>query len=565
MRADLTGPRRGRLSLVASVAALSIATATAPAIAAPNAPGDPAPVGVGVAATDQIQRGVFQVTAWTDAPSARIQKVSARIRQDERVIADVDSVPELAGDPGTFRISAANPLKLTEDGGSIPELGRYAIDVTATDDKGNTVTRKNAGTLNFTLRPGIGFQVGKPTFDDRNARPQGRLIGYQPGSNDSVPLPGRTVEVTRTDGRGGPTHQVVTTDSGEFTSPAFALTAPAGEFRATFAETSAQVNGQASHDARVWQWATQRLTVSASADKARVLPGERLTVDGRVLSGTEPVANTAMRVRLTRDYQDTVVTTTVTTDADGRFTAQLPATPDNKVTGWIATPDDPFQSGTAIGQVAMPSESSLGVLSASLSADGVVTVSGTFRGTYQSGSTYQGGQWLQIEHSVDGKNGWKPVGTGDTSLADSGGWYAHTYTLRSKSTTGGYFRVRHLVSDEFAESVSPVFRLARAETRVTGINAAPEPIGKGKTITVAGLLSEKKGSGWKGIAKAPVELWFKPSSGTRYARVSTGKTDSAGRAKLTAKATVDGTWLIRYLGDSTRFNSTGVGDWVDVR
>ena len=37
---------------------------------------------------------------------------------------------------------------------------------------------------------------------------------------------------------------------------------------------------------------------------------------------------------------------------------------------------------------------------------------------------------------------------------------------------------------------SSVVHAARAETRIGGINASPEPVGKGRTITVQGVLNQ---------------------------------------------------------------------------
>ncbi|WP_405599245.1 hypothetical protein OG741_18415 [Streptomyces sp. NBC_01410] len=38
-----------------------------------------------------------------------------------------------------------------------------------------------------------------------------------------------------------------------------------------------------------------------------------------------------------------------------------------------------------------------------------------------------------------------------------------------------------------------------------------------------------------------------------------------GRATLKGKAGKDGSWVIRYAGDTAHFNSTAVADFVDVR
>lgn len=197
MRADL------RLSLTAAVAAVALAATTAPALADTTPAATPT-VGIGRAVTDDTQRGTFAVTAWTDAPQAKVTAVSARIRQGDTVLADIPSLtPGPTWDPtqaATYRLPAEATLKLVEDGGTLPSLGTYAIDVTATDSLGNKLTRTDAGRLDFRLRPDlVSFGVGVPAWDDRNARPQGNLSAVQPGSGDIVPLPDRTVTVRRDD------------------------------------------------------------------------------------------------------------------------------------------------------------------------------------------------------------------------------------------------------------------------------------------------------------------------------------------------------------------------------
>lgn len=121
------------LALIASVAALSGGLAVTPALAA-----DSGPLGIGLARTADTQRGSFTVPVWTDAPGGTVTSVKATVRDGDAVV--VDALP-LAGSGEQWSVPSDAVLKLTEDGGAMPHLGRYAVDVTATDDQGNTVTR----------------------------------------------------------------------------------------------------------------------------------------------------------------------------------------------------------------------------------------------------------------------------------------------------------------------------------------------------------------------------------------------------------------------------------------
>ncbi|MFI6639577.1 hypothetical protein [Streptomyces sp. NPDC050504] len=559
MRAD-----RG-IPLVASALALSLAAGALTFAAAPTAlAAEPATVGIGAALTHPSQRGSFAVAAWTDADGAVLTEVSARLRRGDAVVAELPALTESPWDRGRFGLPDGAPLKLTEDGGPLPELGAYAIDVTATDSKGNTLTRRDAGTLDFTLRPVLSFAVGTPGLDDPTARPQGRLVGVQPGSGDEVALPGRTVEVRRTDQEDAAGRTAVTSDSGQFTAGEYPLDGPAGTFRATFTENGAQVHGTSTTESRVWDYRSHPVTITATADRTRVLPGQQATVTGQVLDGTAPAAGLALRATIGRG-SGSAYSQRIVTDAGGRFTVRLPALPGLRVDNWRIAPENGFLAGSAEGPLVMPRESTVQALRATLAANGQVTVSGLFRATYQTTGPEYGHEKVRVERSADGRTGWKVLGVGQAALTGMNHWLNESFTVRGSGGTSGYYRVYHPTTDEYAESSSQVFRMSRTATRVTSVNAAPEPVRKGATVTVTGVLAERSGTKWKAMAGKPVQLWFRARGTTKWKLVTKGTSGAHGRTSLRGKAGVDGTWLIQYLGDATHFDSTGVGDFVDVR
>lgn len=560
MRADL------RIPLVASAAALSLAAGALTFVAAPVAlAADPATVGIGAALTDPNQRGAFAVNAWTDAEGAAVTAVSAKLRQGDTVVAELPALTERSWDKGKFRVPDDALLKLTEDGGSLPSLGAYAIDVTATDSKGNTLTKRDAGRLDFTLRPVLSFDLGTPSHEDPTARPQGKLVGVQPGSGDRVPLPGRTVEVRRTSPAEDAGRTGTTSDSGDFTTEAYPLSRPNGEFRATYTENSEQVRGTTTAESRVWRYRTRPVTVTATADRTRVLPGEQVTITGQVLDGTAPAAGVALWAGLGRDTSRSAYGKQVVTDSEGRFTVQVPGVTGVYLNRWLVVPENGFLNGSADGPLVLPEESTVQALRATLAANGQVSVSGLFRARYQMAGPVRGSQRVQIERSPDGRTGWKVLGGGHAEVIGMDNWRNESFTVKGSGGTSAYYRVRHLTSDEFAESTSQVFRMSRTATRVTSVNAAPEPVRKGATVTVTGVLGEQSGTKWKAMVGKPVQLWFQAKGTTKWKLITKGTSGANGRTALRGKAAVDGTWLIQYLGDATHFNSTGVGDFVDVR
>ena len=98
-------------------------------------------------------------------------------------------------------------------------------------------------------------------------------------------------------------------------------------------------------------------------------------------------------------------------------------------------------------------------------------------------------------------------------------------------------------------------------------NAAPEPVKKGKTITVTGKLTR---ANWEtrtyaGYSTQPVKLQFRKKDSSTYTTVKTVKTNTRGDLKTTVKATVDGYFRWSYAGTSTTPAVNAAGDFVDVK
>ncbi|MER5964529.1 hypothetical protein [Streptomyces sp. NPDC002057] len=572
MRADLrrTGLRRpaaplttGLTATVATVLTTALAAGLLlGATAAPAAADTPSPIGIGPVSTDAYQRGAFQVSAWTDAPGVTVTQVSATLRKGDTVVAEIPSVPEFTWNRGRFGTNH-DPLKLTEDGGAVPALGRYAVDVTATDSRGNRHTRTDAGVLDFTLMPQLEFGLSAPGWDDRNAVPSGTLTGVQPGSGDIVPLSGRGVDIRRTTPPESPVQSPVTTETGAYTGEAYGDVRPGDTFKVAFAEDSDEVHGSVSYDHSLHTYRPHVVTVKASVDRARVLPGQHAVVTGRMTdpqNGGAPLAGQQVKVGPgALQFYDSAYAKVVTTDADGRFTARIPALP-GPAGGWSAVPVDPYQrfSGDVGGPLANPQEARIILGSRVLSNEGRVSVTSTLRATYDLKASFDA-QAVYLEVSADGRTGWRQVGS--TKAND----YYPTTTVTATSR-GGHYRLRHPQSDVFTEAVSGVFRLVRTEARITGMNAGPEPVRKGAYVTATGTLQHHTSGAWRAYGNGAVALQFQAKGSTAWRQVATGRSTAGGKVSLRAKATVDGTWRLRYYGDATHFHApVPWADYVDVR
>ncbi|MFD8806469.1 hypothetical protein [Streptomyces sp. NPDC059597] len=99
------------------------------------------------------------------------------------------------------------------------------------------------------------------------------------------------------------------------------------------------------------------------------------------------------------------------------------------------------------------------------------------------------------------------------------------------------------------------------------VNASPEPVKKGATITVTGALTRANWEDHKyhGYTNQSVQLQFKKSGTTTYTTVKTVTSDSSGNLKTTVTAASDGTWRYSFAGTSTTPSVSATGDYVDVQ
>ncbi|MGW0766761.1 hypothetical protein [Streptomyces sp. NPDC002676] len=99
-------------------------------------------------------------------------------------------------------------------------------------------------------------------------------------------------------------------------------------------------------------------------------------------------------------------------------------------------------------------------------------------------------------------------------------------------------------------------------------NAAPEPVAKGKTITVTGALTRANWETHKyaGYTNQPVQLQFFKKGGTSYTTLKTITSSSTtGSLKTTTTATVDGYYRFYFAGTPTTPAVKSTADFVDVQ
>jgi hypothetical protein len=99
------------------------------------------------------------------------------------------------------------------------------------------------------------------------------------------------------------------------------------------------------------------------------------------------------------------------------------------------------------------------------------------------------------------------------------------------------------------------------------VNASPEPVTKGKTITVTGRLTRANwdSNTYTGYAGVYAQLQFRKKGSTTYSTVKSVKTTSTGGLSTTVKASVDGYYRYSFVGTTTAPAVKAAGDFVDVR
>ncbi|MER6413657.1 hypothetical protein [Streptomyces humidus] len=148
---------------------------------------------------------------------------------------------------------------------------------------------------------------------------------------------------------------------------------------------------------------------------------------------------------------------------------------------------------------------------------------------------------------------------------DATAWKAAGYVIDwndvdPRSDDVDWTKVGYTESDALA-----TVRLQRL-SRLT-VDAAPEPVKKGRTLTVTGKLSRANWDTDKhaGYAGRPVKLQFRKKGSSTYSTVKSVKTSGTGTLRTTVTASVDGYYRFVFAGTPTTPAVSAAGDFVDVK
>ncbi|MEU0049451.1 calcium-binding protein [Streptomyces sp. NPDC006184] len=98
-------------------------------------------------------------------------------------------------------------------------------------------------------------------------------------------------------------------------------------------------------------------------------------------------------------------------------------------------------------------------------------------------------------------------------------------------------------------------------------DAAPEPVVKGRTLTVTGALTR---ANWESLkygayGSQAVKLQYRKSGSSTYTTLKTVTADSQGNLRTTTTASADGYYRYSFAGNSTTAAVSATGDFVDVK
>ncbi|MFD8935564.1 calcium-binding protein [Streptomyces sp. NPDC059578] len=144
-----------------------------------------------------------------------------------------------------------------------------------------------------------------------------------------------------------------------------------------------------------------------------------------------------------------------------------------------------------------------------------------------------------------------PIPEGDLDNANAGRWNIAVYAedKRGNATENQRYGTHY------------VKRAAKATAKAT-----PNPIKKGKTLTVAGSLTRANWdtNKYAGFAGQSVKLQYKKKGTDTWTTVKTVSSNSRGKVEATAKATADGSYRFTYGGSTSTASVSSKADAVDV-
>ncbi|MWA01510.1 hypothetical protein F8568_014200 [Actinomadura sp. LD22] len=427
--------------------------------------------------------------------------------------------------------------------------GANGVEVLVTTADGAT-TKRNTGFVDCYTTTIQGFTSAPAVIDadHPDVTLHGRVMLQK--SRDVEPEPAPSARVV------GAGPDVTTGADGSFVQQASGEAAPRSEVPRQGALCGVTVHAGTTVRKQATVTTGQIVSIKPYADRADVVVRGRVVRQGA--AGAVPVPGQKVSAVLDAGTPGAASLTSDATAADGTFELRFTASRSGALS--VATGDTAFLTGGSadLGRLQVRRTTrfdNLRILPQTVGYDALLYAYGYLR-DYSSVSLPD--RPVLLEFSTDKKT-WKQASTVRTE--DNGAIYLSDASLKKD----GYWRVRFAGGPKYAPVVSaPQYVDVRYRTWIYSFNASPEPVKKGKTITVKGQLFRYMDKQMPG-PNAPVSLYFQAKGSSKWTQVATVKTASNGWFSKTFKASQDGTWRASYNGSAAYLASNKPTDYVDVQ
>ncbi|WP_141580175.1 hypothetical protein [Actinomadura sp. WMMA1423] len=138
------------------------------------------------------------------------------------------------------------------------------------------------------------------------------------------------------------------------------------------------------------------------------------------------------------------------------------------------------------------------------------------------------------------------------------------FNVTGKAYHDGYWRVAVQGGGDYTATAGPSdFVDVRYLTRILDYFAAPDPVRKGATVTLQGMLYRYTDK-WHHFTQQKMYFYFRPKGSTKWSYLGSTRGDRNELFRKGFKATKDGTWRAYYPG-STAYAKVYRDEYVDVR
>lgn len=437
--------------------------------------------------------------------------------------------------------------------------GEFTVGVSAQDADGDTTSAPAAGAVDFEKQPVFSGRSITPAVLDV-AHPkltaQGTISLFDPATGLTAPLTGQTVYL----GAGNLGLSGTTDNSGHYSFTSAPASYNVGSLLAVGISFWLP-KGDGGNRSVLVDSATLSTVVSPSRIRldhtsTRINYGTKVSISGIVEYQSGGVWKPAPAVPL-----DMTNYATTKSASNGRFTLTYPYLPSDDGSWTVETSSsdaNPYLKPThASFKVDVVNKTYVCLCTSWMSEYSTLHIEGNLT---TSNAKTPANKRIYLQQSANGKTGWKTLGWFNAGA--HGAYKLDAYVAVPK----GYWRLYYAGQADYLPGTSNAVHFNRTGTRLTGFNAAPEPVRKGHTLSTSGTLQKLSGTKWVSFAKQRVYLYFQPKGKKTYTYLGSTVTNAKGHFTRSFTAKQDGTWVAAWFTPNGSYvDAQSNGDYVDVR